>query len=90
MNVWRNLDRFGARAARRGPTSMTEPAPRPIEVDGIFLGTTVEHALGVRFIAIDPGVMEMDQSIWPNAAYAVQSARQLFRPRRNQDITGGK
>jgi hypothetical protein len=51
----------------------------PIEVDGVFLGAAVEHELGVRFIAVDVRVSEMDQSIWPNRDHAQRSARQLFR-----------
>jgi hypothetical protein len=52
---------------------------RPIEVDGVFLGAAVEHELGVRFIAVDVRVTEMDQSIWPTLGYAYRSARQLFK-----------
>jgi hypothetical protein len=55
---------------------------RPIEVDGIFLGKVEEHELGVRFIAVDDRVNEMDQSIWPNLDYADRSARQLFKSTR--------
>jgi hypothetical protein len=55
---------------------------RPIEVDGVFLGAAVEHELGVRFIAVDVRVTEMDQSIWPNFDYAHRSARQLFKSMR--------
>jgi hypothetical protein len=51
----------------------------PVEVDGVFLGAAVEHELGVRFIAVDVRVTEMDQSIWPNLDYAYRSARQLFK-----------
>ncbi|MDR3531053.1 MAG: hypothetical protein P4L90_10940 [Rhodopila sp.] len=52
---------------------------RPIEVDGVFLGAAVEHELGVRFIAVDARVIDMDQSIWPTVDYAYRSARQLFK-----------
>lgn len=52
---------------------------RLIEVDGVSLGAAVEHELGVRFIAIDVRVAEMDQSIWPNLDYAYRSARQFFK-----------
>jgi hypothetical protein len=79
MNVWHDLQGYT-------PTprpSDDRPAPlrhsRPIEVDGVFLGVTVEHELGVRFIAVDVRVNEMDQSIWPTQEYAHRSARQLFR-----------
>jgi hypothetical protein len=88
MNLWRNLDRFGPRSVRRDPAGRVDSGshPRPIEVDGVFLGATVDHALGVRFIATDARVTEMDQSIWPNVDYAVQSARQLFRPARSRAL----
>jgi hypothetical protein len=55
---------------------------RPIEVDGIFLGAAVEHELGVRFIAIDARLTEMDQSIWPTFEYACGSARQMLKSAR--------
>jgi hypothetical protein len=60
-------------------------APHPtaqegsVELNGVLLGTTVEHELGVRFIAANARVIDMDQSIWPNQDYARLSARQLFR-----------
>jgi hypothetical protein len=80
MNVWNNLHQFA-------PTSQSlsgnRPVPmrqsRPVEVDGVFLGAAVEHELGVRFIAVDVRVTEMDQSIWPTLDYAYRSARQLFK-----------
>jgi hypothetical protein len=66
--------------------SEDQPVPmrrsRPIEVDGIFLGAAVEHELGVRFIAMDVRVTEMDQSIWPTLDHAYRSARQLFKSTR--------
>jgi hypothetical protein len=66
--------------------SADRPVPmrrfRPIEVDGIFVGKVEEHELGVRFIAEDDRVNEMDQSIWPNLDYAYRSARQLFKSTR--------
>jgi hypothetical protein len=81
MNVWRNLHQFGATESQ-SPSS-DRPVPmrqsRPIEVDGVFLGAAVEHEFGVRFIAVDVRVTEMDQSIWPNLDYAYRSARQLFK-----------
>jgi hypothetical protein len=52
---------------------------QPIQVDGVFLGVAVEHELGVRFIAIDRLVTDMDQSIWPTLDHAYRSARQLFK-----------
>ena len=55
---------------------------RPIEVDGVFLGAAIEHELGVRFVAVDVRVTEMDQSIWPSVDYAYRSARQLFKSSR--------
>jgi hypothetical protein len=49
-----------------------------IEIGGVFLGIAVEHALGVRFIAMDDRVADMDQSIWPTSDYARRSAQQLL------------
>ncbi len=84
MNIWRNLQDFTPGSGAEAPES---PAPRrvpmrhsqPIEVDGVFLGAAVEHELGVRFIAVDVRVTDMDQSIWPTLDYAYRSARQLFK-----------
>jgi hypothetical protein len=64
-------------AARRGPDA--PGTDQRVVADGILLGTAEIHPLGVRFAAIDARVAEMDQSIWPNADYAVRSARQLLR-----------
>ena len=87
MNVWCNLHQFAAMSVQ--PTSDEQPVPmrhsRPIEVDGVFLGAAVEHQLGVRFIAVDVRVTEMDQSIWPTLDYAYRSACQLFKSRRAVD-----
>ena len=79
MNVWHNLQYYAP--AERPPEERSVPMrhSRPIEVDGVFLGAAVEHELGVRFIAVDARVSQMDQSIWPNLDYAYRSARQLFK-----------
>ena len=84
MNVSRNRN-DSVLTESRSPSS-DRPVPmrqsRPIEVDGVFLGAAVEHELGVRFIAVDVRVTEMDQSIWPSLVYAYRSARQLFKSSR--------
>lgn len=86
MNTVRNLRQITAVPSQT--TSRFRPGPmrhsRPIEVDGVFLGAAVEHELGVRFIAVDVRVTEMDQSIWPNIDYAHRSARQLFKSTRDE------
>ena len=95
MNVWRNLHHFSPTESQSpssdGPVPMRQS--RPIEVDGVFLGAAVEHEFGVRFIAVDVRVTEMDQSIWPTLEYAYRSARQLFssksaRPRTFETLGG--
>ncbi len=50
----------------------------PIDVDGVFVGVAVTHQLGVRFIAANDLVGDMDQSVWPTLEYARQAARHLF------------
>jgi hypothetical protein len=84
MNVWRDLHRFIPAADRPAPPAKRVPMRQshPIEVDGVFLGAAVEHELGVRFIAVDVRVTDMDQSIWPNRDYACRAARQLFKSAR--------
>jgi hypothetical protein len=79
MNVWRDLHHFAPSANQSG-----SPARQsyPIEVGGVFLGAAVGHELGVRFVAVDVRVIEMDQSIWPNLGYAYRSVRQLFKAAR--------
>jgi hypothetical protein len=81
MNVWRNLHQFPSTESRSPSSDGLVPMrqSRLIEVDGVFLGAAVEHEFGVRFIAVDVRVTEMDQSIWPTLEYAYRSARQLFR-----------
>lgn len=51
----------------------------PVEVDGVFVGVAVTHQLGVRFIAVNDRVGDMDQSIWPTLEYARRAARHLLR-----------
>jgi hypothetical protein len=84
MNVWRSLHQFPTTAVQTPNGGSPPPMrrSRPIEVDGVFLGAAVEHELGVRFIAVDVCVSEMDQSIWPSVDYAYRSARQLFKAAR--------
>jgi hypothetical protein len=90
MSFWRiRRDLCATSDTRRLPdfdaTSLPEEKPvamrhsQPIQVDGVFLGVAVEHELGVRFIAIDGQVTDMDQSIWPTLDHAYRSARQLFK-----------
>jgi hypothetical protein len=81
MNVWHNLHQFtpAASQSKSGDKPVPMRQSRPIEVDGVFLGAAVEHELGVRFVAVDVRVTEMDQSIWPNLDFAHRSARQLFK-----------
>jgi hypothetical protein len=81
MNIWRNLHKFAPTASQSQHTGQPVPMrqSRPIEVDGVFLGAAIEHELGVRFVAVDVRVTEMDQSIWPSVDYAYRSARQLFK-----------
>nr|WP_294527792.1 hypothetical protein [uncultured Rhodopila sp.] len=82
MNVWRNFHNFIPTPAQSDSRRVPMRQSFPIEVDGVFLGAAVEHELGVRFIAVDVRVTEMDQSIWPSRDYAQRSARQLFRSNR--------
>ncbi len=79
MNVWHDLQHYAPAARPSDDRSVPMRHSRPIEVDGVFLGAAVEHELGVRFIAVDVRVSEMDQSIWPTLDYAYRSARQLFK-----------
>lgn len=58
----------------------------PIEVKGVLLGVAVDHELGVQFLAADARVTAMDQSVWPSASYAQNSAQQLFNTRRPRSL----
>jgi hypothetical protein len=82
MNVWHNLQNYAPAARPSEDRSVPMRHSRPIEVDGVFLGAAVEHELGIRFIAVDVRVSEMDQSIWPTLDYAYRTARQLFKSSR--------
>ena len=61
------------------PPPLAAAKSQAIAIGGVTLGTAVTHELGVRFIATDVRVKDMDQSIWPSARYAQESARQLLR-----------
>jgi hypothetical protein len=50
----------------------------PIEVNGSLVGAAVRQANGVRFIATDLRVAEMDQTLWPAAADALRAAQQML------------
>lgn len=62
---------------------MTQPAT-PIAVRGQFVGTAIDHQLGVLFFALDARVSEMDRSIWPSAKYAEEAASQMLRSLRSR------
>ena len=79
MNVWHDLQHYAPAPRPSKDHFVPMRQSRPIEVDGVFLGAAVEHELGVRFIAVDVRVSEMDQSIWPNLDYAYRSVRQMFK-----------
>lgn len=74
----RHIETFSIPARKRVPMRHSEP----IDADGVFLGAAVEHELGVRFIAVDIRVKDMNESVWPSLQYAKMSARQLFRANR--------
>jgi hypothetical protein len=50
----------------------------PIEVDGSIVGAAVRQEGGVRFIATDLRVAEMDQTLWPVAADVLRAAKQML------------
>jgi hypothetical protein len=83
MNAWLNLQHYVPTAIQSEGRPVPMRRSRPIEVDGVFLGAAVEHELGVRFVAVDVRMTEMDQSIWPTLEYAYRSARQLFKSARS-------
>ena len=37
-----------------------------IEVSGQFAGAAITHSGAFRFIAVDPRVEELDESVWPS------------------------
>ncbi len=51
----------------------------PVQVDGSLVGAAVRQEQGVRFIATDFRVAEMDQTLWPSAADALRAAEQMVR-----------
>jgi hypothetical protein len=51
----------------------------PIQVDGAIVGATVRHERGVRFIAIDWRVGELDQTKWDTADAARRAAEQMVK-----------
>jgi len=49
-----------------------------IEVSGLFAGAAVTHDSRFRFVAVDPRVEELDDSIWPSLADVQRVVRHLF------------
>ena len=51
-----------------------------VQIDGVFVGTavTLPFSNGLRFVAVDPRVDELDGSIWPTMKDIEQLTRQLF------------
>ncbi len=50
-----------------------------IQVDGSLVGAAIPQSNGVRFIATDIRVAEMDQTLWPATADVRQAAEQMVR-----------
>jgi hypothetical protein len=51
----------------------------PIHVDGSIVGAAVRQEKGVRFIAVDWRVAQMDQSSWRTAEEARVAAEEMVR-----------
>ncbi len=51
-----------------------------VQINGIFVGTavTLPFSNGLRFVAVDPRVDELDGSIWPTMKDIEHLTRQLF------------
>jgi hypothetical protein len=66
----RRGDIAGASSMRKSET---------VEVQGMFVGVAMKHALGYRFLAVDHSVLDMDESIWPTLAHLQRAAAQRHR-----------
>jgi hypothetical protein len=51
----------------------------PIVIDGVLIGALVPREKGIRFVAVDLRVAEMDQSLWPTIERARDAAREFPR-----------
>lgn len=60
--------------------------PVPIQVDGAVVGAAVPHAQGVRFVAVDWRVGELDQTHWDSAEAACRAAEQMLRTGKVKDF----
>jgi len=49
-----------------------------VEISGLFAGAAVTHDSRFRFIAVDPRVEELDDSIWPSLPDMERVVRHLF------------
>ncbi len=58
----------------------------PIQVDGSLVGAAVRQEKGVRFIATDFRVAEMDQTLWSTATDVLRAAEQMVRTGRIQNF----
>ncbi len=50
-----------------------------IQFDGSIVGAAVPQEKGVRFIAIDGRVVELDQTVWPSAADVRRAVEKMLR-----------
>ncbi len=51
----------------------------PITVSGQFAGAAVTQGSRLRFIAVDPRVEELDNSLWPSLPDVQRVVQHLFR-----------
>jgi hypothetical protein len=51
----------------------------PIQVDGSIVGAAIRQEYGVRFIAVDWRVGDLDQTHWNTADAAHRAAEQMIR-----------
>lgn len=84
FDLWKTLKRLWLTG--NGQTLLRES--EAIEIDGVLLGAVATHQLGVRFIAANDCVNDMDQSVWPTPEYAHRAARQLFRTNTSRTRSG--
>ena len=71
----RSASRGGPAEAGVGRESET------VEVRGVFVGVAAPHALGFQFVAADPSVLDMGESVWPtleDLRNAVAQRRRAF------------
>lgn len=49
-----------------------------VDIGGVFVGAAIREEAAIRFVAVDPRVEELDQSLWPDMPAMERGVRYLL------------